>query len=263
MLNKLMCTLIGKNFPGIGWVGVKNRDRSTTTHTELLRDQIQGVERVTLVDRDTRWSEGMNSHGVSIISSSLTPAIHDGGDHTSRDGLLIRDALAESTVLKAVASLRASEVYGCVMVFDRDTMWLIEGKSGGEEWDAREITRDTVARTNHGVWLKSAGYTENSTNPILIQRHISSEARLLIAEYVAHEAKTPDEIITGLAKTWSSNPQLTTVRTPLPPIETRTTEQLLLVPSKLSMFVRNLDGTLEFSQRDANPKGAKVLVGIV
>jgi hypothetical protein len=259
-----MCTLIGKKFPGIGWVGVKNRDRSMPTHTELLRDKIQGVERVTLVDTNTRWSEGMNSHGVSIISSSLTPAIHGGKDnHYSRDGLMIRAALAESTVLKAVANLRAAEVWGCVMVFDQDTMWLIEGKSGGGEWDAREITRDTVARTNHGVWLRSAGYTENSTNPILVQRHISSEARLLIAEYVAYEARTPDEIVTGLAKTWSSNPQLTTVRQALPPIETRTTEQLLLIPAKQEMFVRNLDGSLEFDQKEANPNGASVLVGIV
>jgi hypothetical protein len=260
-----MCTLIGKKFSGIGWVGVKNRDRSLPTHTELLRDESgqNNFERVTLVDSNTRWSEGMNSYGVSIISSSLTPSLYGSENHISRDGLIIREALSEKNVKNAVESLRKSMVYGCVMVFDRDTMWLIEGKNDGSEWDAREIKKDWVARTNHGVWVKSAGYSQDLKNPILQQRRISSRARLLIADYIASSAKTPDEIVVDLAKTWSSNPQLTTTRHPLPPIETRTTEQLLLIPSNLTMMVRNLDGTLEFNQREANPRGSHVLVGIV
>ena len=68
-----MCTIIAKKFPDLGWVGIKNRDRPFSTRTELLRTEKNAVQRVALLDERTHWSEGMNSRGVSIISSSLTP----------------------------------------------------------------------------------------------------------------------------------------------------------------------------------------------
>ena len=66
-----------------------------------------------------------------------------------------------------------------------------------------------------------------------------------------------------LAKQWTDNPQITTLRTPIPEIETRTTEQLMLEPNKKLILVRNVNGVLEFNQQDANPTGSKVIVGIV
>ena len=258
-----MCTLVAKKFPNIGWVGVKNRDRSFSTDTELLRDQISDLQRVTLMDLRTRWSEGMNSAGISIMASSLTPIVHHTDqDQDSADAQWFRDALAESNLERAVRVLEG-HVSGCVFVFDPDRLWLIEGYHRGRDYVSREVKTDHVVRTNHGIWLPRAGYQPHSKNPQLAMRRISSLARLDIAEYIADTATEPEEIMPLMAKSWTDNPQITTLRRETNLIPTRTTEQLMLEPGKKLMLVRNTDGVLEFSQADANPLGSKVLVGIV
>ena len=259
-----MCTILAKKFPGIGWVGVKNRDRPAPTRTELLRDQEGSVQRVTLMDEDTRWTEGMNTHGVSIISSSLTPTVNGFKKHNSRDGGVIRDALAQPSIDRAIAVCRTQEIAGCVMIFNQDRLFLIEGKSGPDKRQViREITEDTVARTNHGIWIPDAGYQKHNKNPLLQMRRLSSEARLKIAQYILKTANDPNELMPLLAKNWVDNPQLTTLRKATEILDTRTTEQLMLEPGKQLILVRNTNGVLEFDQRDANPAGSKVLVGIV
>jgi len=260
-----MCTIIAKRFPNIGWVGVKNRDRPAATRTKLFRDEEDGYQRVTLVDESTQWTEGMNGDGVSILSSSLSPAKNGVAKmHPSKDGLMIRDALAQPTVDRAVALLRDRGVGGCVMVFDANKMILIEGKTGSNRRQiVREITGDKIARTNHGVWIPSAGYQPDSNDPILAMRRISSQSRLEIANYILDQANTPEELMPLLAKRWIDNPQLTTLRTPIPGLSSRTTEQLMLEPSRRLMLVRNINGVLDFNQRDSNPPGSQVLVGIV
>ena len=258
-----MCTILAKRFPNIGWIGVKNRDRPLATRTKLLHSPIDNLQRVTLVDESTQWSEGMNSHGVSIISSSLTPTIGNAPAHTSKDGIKIRDALAASSVADAVVALRSSRIAGCVMIFDATTLWLIEGKDSNGEQIAREITEDSIARTNHGIWIPTAGYQEDSTNALLRMRRISSEARLLIADQILRMANNSNELMLLLAKQWTTNPQITTLRHPIPCISTRTTEQLMLYPDKKIILLRNTNGILDFNQQDANPVGSLVHVGIV
>jgi len=259
-----MCTIIAKKFPNVGWVGVKNRDRPAPTSTKLFRDQNDDFQRVTLMDEDTRWTEGMNSNGVSIISSSLNPVVNGIDKHPSKDGRIIRNALAQPTVDKAVALCRDQGVGGCVMIFNSDKLILIEGKIGNDRRQViREITDDKVARTNHGIWIPSAGYQPHSPDTVLHMRRLSSKARLKIAQFILDTASKPDELMPLLAKQWIDNPQLTTLRTPILGLDTRTTEQLMLEPSKKIVIVRNVNGVLEFDQKDANPPGSDILVGIV
>jgi hypothetical protein len=259
-----MCTIVAKKFPNIGWVGVKNRDRPTATRTELFRDQEDGFQRVTLMDEDTRWTEGMNSNGVSIISSSLSPITNGVSKHPSKDGHIIREALAQPTIDKAVSLCRNQGIGGCVMIFDADRLFLIEGKVGNDRRQViREIHGNNVARTNHGIWIPEAGYQPHNKNPILQMRRISSVARLDIANFILDSADKPEELMPLLAKQWVNNPQLTTLRTTIQDIDTRTTEQLMLEPGKKLVLVRNVNGELEFDQKDANPPGSEVLVGVV
>ena len=259
-----MCTLICKKFLNIGWVGIKNRDRPGPTKTKLIRDGRGDIQRVSLLDETTQWSEGMNSNGVSIISSSLYPVIHgDKGKHPSRDGKMIRDALAQATVEDAVDYLKKVNIHGCVMIFDQQQLWLIEGKSGSQQQVARLITNSYIARTNHGVWISSAGYQPHASNPILHMRRISSEARLKIGNYIGSRATEPNQLMTLMAKQWTNNSQITTLRRPDSVIETRTTEQLLLEPYAHRIIVRNTDGVLDFDQKTANPPNSTIVVGII
>jgi hypothetical protein len=205
----------------------------------------------------------MNSNGVSIISSSLNPVIGGVSKNLSKDGMRIRDALAEPTVEKAVRYLQKVNVKGCVMVFDRTQLWLIEGAVDTKEQVVRPVNATHIARANHGVWLPAAGYQPGATNTILQMRRLSSEARLAIGRYIGQTASSPAELLTMMAHRWTDNPQLTTLRRPEGDIETRTTEQLMLEPGANRMIVRNTDGVLDFDQDSANPPGSQVLVGIV
>ena len=230
-----------------------------------MRQNVGDMQCVTLVDEQTRWTEGMNSNGISIISSSLEPVIADFPSrkkHRSKNGALIREALEQPTIDQALEVLRDT-ITGCVMVFDQEQLWLIEGHHAGNDQIVRRITDDSVARTNHGIWIPSAGYQQDSENLILRLRRLSSEARLLIAKHVLETAKEPADIMPLMSKTWIDNPQLNTMRLPTDLIPTRTTEQLMLEPGKKLILIRNVDGTLEFTQEDANPPGSDVLVGIV
>ena len=49
----------------------KNRDRSYTTNVKVVRELINDVEMVYIVDEDTDWSEGMNNYGTAVINSAL------------------------------------------------------------------------------------------------------------------------------------------------------------------------------------------------
>jgi hypothetical protein len=259
-----MCTLVAKKFPGIGWVGVKNRDRPASTRSALLRDWHNDLERVTIQDESTSWSEGCNSAGVCIISSSLDPDDHGQKPHTSANGKRIKNALSYGTVAQAVASLVSDHVSGCVMVYDRDNMWLIEGQAyTGDALVAKPIETDRVVRTNHGIWIPEAGYPKHSKDEKIAMRRLSSEARLAIGEFIADVAQTPAEILTLMAKKWDDNLQLTTLRYPTPSLHIRTTEQLMIVPSEHEILIRNTDGILDFTEKDANPSGSKIHVSII
>ena len=93
-----------------------------------------------------------------------------GSIHTSKDGIRIRDALTQTNVRAAVNMLVKSRICGNVLVFDRNSMWCIEGQTGDHKQVVREVTEDWIARTNHGVWLPSAGYQRDSGNRILEMR---------------------------------------------------------------------------------------------
>ena len=49
----------------------KNRDRAYNPNIGIVRDLVDGVEIVYILDKDTDWSEGMNSNGIGIINSAL------------------------------------------------------------------------------------------------------------------------------------------------------------------------------------------------
>jgi hypothetical protein len=260
-----MCTIVAKKFADIGWIGVKNRDRPAATSTALLRDEIDSVQRVSIQDEKTKWTEGMNSAGISIISSSLMPTVYDPPvvhPHHSRNGELIHRALQENTLPDAIKSLK-NQISGCVFVFDQDELFVIEGDHKGKTQIIRKITTDGVARTNHGIFLKHAGYQPNSDNKILAMRRISSESRLLIADRALSVAQSPNDLMTLLAKHWVDIPQMNTIRKPEGVLQTRTTEQLMLIPSMKQIFIRNIDGELDFTQAQANPPGSQILVGII
>ena len=271
-----MCIIACKYFDGIGFVSVKNRDRNYIPEISFKDTTNNGVEILLFWDNITRYCEGMNSGGVCILSASL--AVSDDEKEIvkrskvpSKDGIKIKKALRYPNVKAATMSLIKQKLPGNTLVFDKDTCYLIEGcwrpggyKSKDYAYKVREVPRDEIiVRTNHGVWLDWAGYQRVSDNENETRSRISSESRKLIAEYVVAGAKTPDEMIDGLAKTYIDNPQLNCLRTADNKKMMRTTSQIMMIPSQDTMFIRPVQSNIEFNFWRMNTPKNKLWIEIL
>jgi len=91
----------------------KNRDRAYNPTIGIVRELIDGVEVVYILDKDTDWSEGMNSHGIGILNSALMVTADENekkiikkkGGKPGPDGGKIRAALAKPKLSQAIRSI--------------------------------------------------------------------------------------------------------------------------------------------------------------
>ena len=259
-----MCVVGCKHFKGHGWIGVKNRDRNYIPEISFRRKTSDGVETMLFWDDITKYCEGFNSGGVSILSASLM-VLDDEKEITTRaktpskDGVKISRALRLPNVVDAAKSLISDKLPGNTVIFDRSTCYLLEGAwapggytSKDYRYRIREIPRDkTAVRTNHGIWLDWAGYQRSNDEAETLSR-ISSESRLLQAEDVIDAAKTPEEMIDGLAGTYVDNPQLNVLRTAAKKKMMRTTSQIMVWPEEHTMFMRPVQSHITFNFWDLN-----------
>jgi len=110
-----LCVVVGKYFEGTGWVLAKNRDRNYLPTIKMVQTVRGGVERLYLYDKQTGYSEGINEHGLCIVSAAVSVKSDEkegkvkkaAVNGTSPDGKRIRAALLEKTVDAAVKKLVA------------------------------------------------------------------------------------------------------------------------------------------------------------
>ena len=67
-----MCVVAVKYIKKYGWVGAKNRDRNYSTKIKVVNSNRDGIQRLFIDDQTTRWTEGVNEFGLSIISASFS-----------------------------------------------------------------------------------------------------------------------------------------------------------------------------------------------
>jgi hypothetical protein len=265
--------IVAKWFDSIGWAGAKNRDRNYTPVLDFIEDTTNGVQRMMMHDQITGYKEGINNHGISILNTSLDvyddeAEIDAGTAKTSPDGRHIAEALAQHTVPDAVRVLLKGKLGGCTIVFDRDTMYLIEAS----DWDGkrsfeyivREIPQDqTVARSNHGIWLRDAGYQRDPASKSHTLSRISSESRLALAQAVVATAETPEDLVDGMCQVYLNNPQLNIMRTSTEQKKMRTTSQQLCVPEERTLYCRPVSSHLQFDFWGLNQPETDVWVEIL
>lgn len=259
-----MCIVMGKYFEGIGWVGLKNRDRNYIPEISFKKKNTNGVEILYFWDNITQYCEGMNSAGIGVLSASLMvfddeKEIEVRTKEPSKDGKKIKKALTNTSVKEVVKSLVDQKLPGNTLVFDRETMVLIEGcwKPGGYAdrdyaCKVREIPKDqTVVRTNHGVWLEWSGYQRGKSAGEDLSR-ISSESRKKIAEFVVAKAKDPEDILDGLTLNFTGDGQLNALRTSTKTKKMRTTSQIMIIPKEKTMYVRPVQSHMSFNFWELN-----------
>jgi hypothetical protein len=270
-----MCVVVAKYFDNVGWVGVKNRDRNYVPDLSFRKKKNKNTEVLYFWDDITQYCEGMNDSGVCVLSASLM-VLDDEKEITvrtktpSKDGIKIKKALKFTDVKAVAMSLIKQKLPGCTLIFDRETCYLLEGawEPGGYEdekykYKIEEIPHDqTVARTNHGVWLKWAGY-QYSHDDSETASAISSRSRLLIAEHVVKSAETPAQLIDLLTKKYVDNWQLNALRLTDEKKMMRTTAQLMLVPKELTMFVRPVQSNITFNFWKLNNDNSKLWVELL
>ena len=268
-----MCIIVAKYFPGTGWAGAKNRDRKYIPTLDFIEDTKDNVSRMMMHDSVTGYKEGINSQGLSILNTSLDigddePDVDSGKTKTSPDGRAIAEALLQRDPQSAVKMLLKYRLVGCTIVFNRDTLYLIEASdrdgTAPYRYKVKEIPRNqTVARSNHGIFLPWASFQRKKNDPQQTRDRISSESRLLQAEMVVDTARKPEDLVDGMCKVYVRNPQLNIMRTSTEPNKFRTTCQLLCVPKERTLYCRPVSSNLKFDFWSLNRPKTNVWVEIL
>lgn len=267
-----MCVILARYFPDSGWVAAKNRDRNYTPKVTFTRKRSRnGVERLLFRDQVTHYEEGINSEGVGILSASLMvqndeKEITKTTKEKSPDGVRIARALKETTARAAAQAARKYGLTGNSVILDTQDCFLLEScrdRRGRYRSVMREIPRDrVVARTNHGIWMPWAGYQRSDDESETLSR-ISSEARLLQAQYIVDHAQDPQDLIDGMCQTMVDSPQLNVMRTDTHRKKMRTTAQLMIIPSEHTLFCRPVASDIDYDFWNLNRAGGDTWVELL
>lgn len=269
-----MCVIIAKYFPGIGWAGAKNRDRNYTPKLDFYTDtEKDGVERMMMHDLITGYKEGINNYGVSLLNTSLDvyddeSEVEAGTAKSSPDGRIISEALLKKDPLEAVKICIKGKLGGCTIIFNKEDCYLIEAsdQDGTKPFKylVKKINKNnTIARTNHGLWLKWAGYQRKPNNKSETLSRISSETRLALAEQVVKHAEDPEDLVDGMCQVYINDPQLNIMRTSTERKKMRTTSQQLCIPSEKTLYCRPVSSHMQFDFWRLNRPDTDVWVEIL
>lgn len=271
-----MCVVVGKYFPKYGWVAIKNRDRNYIPEISFKKKIIDDLEILYFWDDITQYCEGLNSHGIGVLSASLMvlddeKEIETRASRPSKDGIKIKKSLTHSDVKSVAKSLIEQKLTGHTLIFDQETMYVLEGawkpgryKHGDYDYVIKKLPKDQfVARTNHGIWLPNAGYQRKDDDEAQTLSCISSESRKLIADYVTDKAEDPNDILDGLAINYTHNNQLNALRTTTEKKKMRTTSQIMIIPKEKTMFVRPVQSHITFNFWKLNNPSQKTWIEIL
>ena len=266
-----MCVIAAKYFPDYGWVAVKNRDRNYTPEISFKRYRSEdGIERLMFEDDITHYCEGINSDGVGILGASLM--VDDDEKEIQQRlkiknpvGVKIKKSLKQMTALDAVKFAVKNELVDNTIFVDDEDCFILEAcrRDGDYKYKVKQVPKDsTVSRTNHGVLIPWSGYQRGEDKNQTLSR-ISSEARLLQAEYAVESANDPQELIDNLCKIYIDHPQLNVMRTDTERKKMRTTAQLMLIPRERTLFCRPVSSSMTFDFWKLNRPGARTWVEIL
>lgn len=286
-----MCVIAVKYFKETGWVGAKNRDRNYLPKIEIVQSNKRKVQRLYIDDELTRYTEGLNEYGLSILSAALSvksdekeadkvePGQRDDG-YMSPDGKTIRTALFEKSPAAAVKVLIKRKLAGATIVFNEKECWILEG---GFNVRKEEETEDTprvylhkaqrlenkvgnfIVRTNHGELLPELGYQEDNDDPEKDKARESSEKRRDYAFASVKKVKDPQEMMNSLGlKDQDNDPFMNPVRTGNPDKgDMVTTGQMMLVPNERTMHYRPLYSDISVKYSTLNGPEAKTYFEII
>lgn len=234
-----MCLIAVKYMPGINsWVGVKNRDRTSKPVIRIRKSFRRGMERLYMWDDKTKYTEGINEHGLAILSCSNDP------DRDNIDGLSLRTALFESDIELAAQKVIDLKVIGRTFIFTKDRLIEVDGSITDGKFSGAMEER---GRNEIVTWESTSG----------------NDDRRRIATREANLARTPMDLFDGMSSTDDDDPQnnpliLDTTRNAM-----RTNGQIMIVPSEMTLHYRALWGDVRFKLEKLNSPTEKTFFEIV
>lgn len=246
----------------------KNRDRSFTPDSEIIREKLSNTEIVYYTDQ-TGWIEGMNEHGVGFVFSSLTNRKFIGYRPTykitdepkfrkrfNKFADKIKKVLISKNVEEAVSKILDSEKTGNFLVGDKNSiveLEIFEGKKESKKLDLDNL----VIKSNHGELIPNAGHQSHKRS---LKRGISSIR--------VHQAKLQLQGVTTLndvpirmkLQTYDSSSPLNVYRTD---IEEHTISQCLMNLTDLKFYFFHDDSTADSVKLTDSVKDGKIQILIV
>ena len=286
-----MCTVAVVYLEKYGWVGAKNRDRNYPTTIGITQSNRYETQRLYIDDKLSRWTEGINEHGIAILSAAFSVKSDEKegakmvkGTHRDRegyfspDGRSIREALKFKDIKKVIKHLTDNELAGATFVFSQTECFVIEGgftvkksqstKENPREYffKLKEITKKDgqCARTNHGIDLPELGYQENGITAEQKKARASSVERLKIVLGNLDAVKEPGDLLKALADQPNKDTFMNPVRKgDTEKAEMATTGQLLIVPKTRTLHYRPIESKIEFEYNKINNPDAKTFFEII
>jgi len=290
-----MCVVAVKYTKDYGWVGAKNRDRNYKTDVEVVQSNRNGVQRLYIDDKLSRWSEGINEYGVSIISASFSVKSDEKeGDkiinvrnkkrnssgYYSPDGKAIRAALLCKTPKEALNVLISKNLAGATYVFNDKDCFILEGgftvrKDNVDSKTPRDYyhkikklsptENEYSCRTNHGILMPQLGYHKNPTDERLIKSRKSSEKRLQYTQdVISGNFDDPGELLDLLAKTPDDDVFMNPMRVGnVKKGDMVTTGQLLIVPKEKTLHYRPIYSSVKFDYNRLSGPESKTFFEII
>lgn len=287
-----MCVVAVKYIKKFGWVGAKNRDRNYSTSIKVVNSNRDGIQRLFIDDQTTRWTEGVNEYGLSIISASFSVKSDEKEGEkvlsknkkktpiVSPDGLAIRNALRRKTPKEAAQYLIEKELAGATFIFNPEKCYLLEGGFTVKKEDAtvenprkyiynlKEITQeeDHCVRTNHGIDIPSLGYSKNAKDDHLISARKSSETRWeIVNNYLRDNTiSDPYEFLEAMSQKPNEDKFMNPIRTgDIKKADMVTTGQLLLVAKERTLHYRPIYSAVSFDYKKLNSEEAKTFFEII
>ncbi len=163
----------------------KTRDRNYKPKLKIIRTLFpNGTEVVCMHDQKTKYLEGMNSHGIGILNSTLMVYEDENpveAGTQSDYGKAVINALMKSDIQEAIAILCDADygIEGHTMVANADEIYVIE-RTGHHDTVLNKLdpSMGFDVRTNHGLKHKDAGYTMKDRP----KDYVSSKIRQATAE---------------------------------------------------------------------------------
>lgn len=256
-----MCVIIAAKIEGKGWILAKNRDRNYVPHIHFKKQKKNGkLDYGVFVDKDTMWTEGVNSVGIAIVNTALMvvkdekfgKASKKAGPKVTDQGDVMLKALAMTDIMEVVEYISdVKGLLGFTFITDGDRLFVLEN---ARRWESGEDFKDDdekalighslhwfevldpeidlMVRTNHGEIFNDLGYTIDSDGG-----KSSRMRRKYVEDYLKkNPPKRLRDLFKALSQTENKDPNLNPLRTP--DCDLFTTGQIGILPKDKKLFYR-------------------------